>query len=150
MYLFILTAHSWLRWVALVAGAITLAALLKPGAASAARAERTGLVLLIALDLQMLLGLLLYFALSPFTTEALKNMGAAMQNPALRFFAVEHVVTMFAAVILVHFGRVIARTATSPEAKRTRLLVCVGFAVVAMLAGIPWPGMASGRPLFRF
>ena len=57
---------------------------------------------------------------------------------------------MFGAVILVHVGRVLARTAKSAEAKRMRLLVCVGFAVVAMLAGIPWPGMAGGRPLFRF
>jgi hypothetical protein len=150
MYSAILIAHSWIRWVALVAGVLTLAALLKPDAASAGRAERTGLVLLIALDIQMLLGLLLYFVLSPFTTEALKDMGAAMQNPALRFFAVEHIVTMFAAVILVHVGRVLGRTAKTAEAKRLRLLVCVGFAVVAMLAGIPWPGMAGGRPLFRF
>jgi hypothetical protein len=149
MYSAILVAHSWIRWVALVAGVLTLAALVKPDAASAARAERTSLVLLIALDIQMLLGLLLYFVLSPFTTEALKDMGAAMQNPALRFFAVEHIVTMFMAVILVHVGRVLARTAKSADAKRMRLLVCVGFSVVAMLAGIPWPGMAGGRPLFR-
>ena len=149
MYPAILTAHSWLRWVALLAGIGTVAALLK-GETAAARAERWSLVLLIALDVQMLLGLLLYFALSPFTTEALKDFGAAMQNPALRFFAVDHIVTMFGAVILVHVGRVLGRTAKSAEAKRTRLLVCVGFAVVAMLVGIPWPGMASGRPLFRF
>jgi hypothetical protein len=150
MYTAILVAHSWLRWVALLAGVLTLAALFKPDAASAARAERTSLVLLIVLDIQMLLGLLLYFVLSPFTTEALKDMGAAMQNPALRFFAVEHIATMFVAVIMVHVGRVLGRTARSAEAKRTRLLVCVGFSVVAMLAGIPWPGMAGGRPLFRF
>jgi hypothetical protein len=150
MYPAILVAHSWLRWVALVAGVLTLSALFKPDAASAARAERTGLVLLIALDVQMLLGLLLYFALSPFTTEALKNMGAAMQNPALRFFAVDHIVTMFGAVILVHVGRVLGRSASSADAKRNRLLICIGFAVLAMLAGIPWPGMAGGRPLFRF
>jgi hypothetical protein len=150
MYPAVLLVHSWLRWVALIAGIGTLAALLKPGDASAARAERWSLALLITLDVQLLLGLLLYFALSPFTAAALKDLGAAMQNPALRFFAVEHIVTMFGAVILVHVGRVIGRTAPSPEAKRTRLLVCVGFAMVAMLAGIPWPGMASGRPLFRF
>lgn len=148
MYSAVLFAHSWIRWLALLAGVGTISALLKPGAAAAARADRWSLVLLIALDLQMMLGLLLYFALSPFTTEALKNLGAAMQNPAARFFAVDHVALMFLAVILVHVGRVLGRKATA-SSKRTTLLVCVGIAVLAMLGGIPWPGMPAGRPLFR-
>jgi alginate O-acetyltransferase complex protein AlgI len=28
--------------------------------------------------------------------------------------------------------------------------VCFGIAVLAMVAGVPWPGLANGRPLFRF
>src|SRR5260221_12131469 len=119
MYSTVLVIHSWLRWVALVGGVGTLAALFK-GDAAAARAERWSLLLLIALDVQMLLGLLLYFVLSPFTTEALKNFGAAMQNPAARFFAVDHIVTMFGAVILVHVGRVLGRKAASADSKRLR------------------------------
>jgi hypothetical protein len=148
MYTAVLIAHSWLRWVALLAGVGTVAALLK-GEGGAARAERWSLVLLISLDIQMLLGLLLYLVLSPFTTEALKNFSAAMQNPSARFFAVDHVVTMFGAVILVHVGRVLGRKASDAASKRARLLICIGLAVLLMLGGIPWPGMPSGRPLFR-
>src|SRR5579862_8045149 len=143
MYTTVLVIHSWLRWVALVAGVGTVAALLK-GAPAAARAERWSLLLLIALDIQMLLGLLLYFVLSPFTTAALQHFSAAMQNPAERFFAVDHVVMMFGAVILVHVGRVLGRKAPSADAKRMRLLICVGVAVLLMLGGIPWPGMPGG------
>ena len=40
--------------------------------------------------------------------------------------------------------------ASTPAAKRTRLLICIGLATVAMLAGTPWPGTRGGRPLFRF
>ena len=45
-----------------------------------------------------------------------------MKDPALRFWAVEHTATMFAAIALAHVGRVLARKATTPAAKRTRLL----------------------------
>ena len=103
-----------------------------------------------ALDLQMLIGLLLYLVLSPTMREILRNFSAAMQDRNARFWAVEHISTMFAAVILVHVGRVLARKAATPEAKRTRLLVCFGVATLAMIAATPWPGMTNGRPLFRF
>ncbi len=101
------------------------------------------------LDLQMLLGLLLYFALSPFTAEAMKNFGAAMRDSNLRFWAVEHITSMFGAVILAHIGRALARKASQADAQRRRLLICFGLAAALMLIGIPWPGFANGRPLFR-
>ena len=104
---------------------------------------------MMALDIQMLLGLVLYLALSPNMAPILENFGAAMKDPALRFWAVEHISTMFVAVILAHVGRVLARKALSPVAKRTRLLVCFGLATLLMMVGIPWPGRPGGRPLFR-
>lgn len=104
---------------------------------------------MMALDVQMLVGLILYFALSPFTDRALQDFAAAMKNPQLRFWAVEHLTMMFGAVILAHVGRVLARKARTPEAKRMRLLICFGLATLLMLFGTPWPGMANGRPLFR-
>jgi heme A synthase len=149
LYTIALLVHSWLRWFALVAGVVaTLAAIVDRSGGSRA-AERWGLALMISLDLQMLIGLLLYLVLSPFTAQALRDFGAAMKSPGLRFFAVEHITIMFAAVILAHLGRVLARKASNPRAKRTRLIVCFGLATVLMIVGIPWPGMASGRPLFR-
>src|SRR5262249_14970248 len=101
------------------------------------------------LDIQMLLGLLLYLVLSLFTAEAMRDFGAAMRNAPLRFFAVEHLTLMLAAVILAHVGRVLARKAATPDAKRMRLMFSFGFVTLLMLLGIPWPGLASGRPLFR-
>jgi hypothetical protein len=148
MYTIVLFIHSWVRWASLVAGvAATLTAIADRGDGS--RPERWGLIFMTTLDLQMLLGLLLYLVLSPFTTEAMRDFGAAMQNPQLRFFAVEHVTMMFGAVILAHVGRVLARKAATPAKKRMRMFVCFGLATVLMIVAIPWPGMASGRPLFR-
>ncbi len=148
MYTLALIVHSWLRWVALVAGVgATFSALTDRGDGS--RSDRWGLALVTAVDLQMLVGLVLYLVLSPFTAIAMRDFGAAMKDPGLRFFAVEHVTMMFGAVILVHVGRVLARKAATPGARRTRAFVCFGLATVLMIVATPWPGMPSGRPLFR-
>jgi hypothetical protein len=146
MYNAVLLLHSWIRWVALIAAVgATLNALLRRDAG----ADRWSLIAVTALDTQMLLGLLLYLVLSPFTTQAMKDFGLAMRTPQLRFWAVEHAGMMFLAVVLAHVGRVLARKAATPQAKRSRLLLCFAAATFAMLAGTPWPWMANGRPLFR-
>ena len=140
-------ASPALTWVALVAGVGATTATFTDRAETA-RGDLWGLVLMMALDIQMLLGLLLYLVLSPFTIEAMRDFSAAMKNPALRFFAVEHVSLMFVAVVLVHVGRVLARKA-APDARRLRLLLCFGLATLLMILAMPWPGMAGGRSLFR-
>jgi heme A synthase len=150
MYSVVLLAHSWIRWIALVAAVGTvLAALRIRVPADRAGADRWSLAAMAVLDLQMLLGLLLYLALSPFTAEAMKNMSAAMQNPQLRFWAVEHLTSMILAIVLAHVGRVVARRASTPSSIRVRLLMCFGLATILLIMGIPWPGFANGRPLFR-
>lgn len=150
MYNTVLIIHSWLRWLAiLTAVGATLAALRNQTRGDNSLADRWGLFAIMVLDLQMLVGLILYLVLSPFTTQAFTDFSAAMRNPSMRFWAVEHISAMFAAVILAHVGRVLARKARSDAAKRTRLLVCFGLATLLMLLATPWPGMPNGRPIIR-
>jgi hypothetical protein len=150
MYTSVLILHSWIRWIALVAGVgATLAAMRGKVGGATSLADRWGLFAMTALDIQMLLGLLLYFVLSPNIQAILANFGGAMKDPALRFWAVEHTSAMVGAVVLAHVGRVMARKAATPAAKRTRLLVCFGLATVLMILGMPWPGRPGGRELFR-
>lgn len=152
MYDTILWLHSWLRWPALIAGVTATAAAFasRPTGSDKTAADRWGLIFMILLDVQFLLGLFLYGLLSPITAAIFDDFGAAMRDSAARFWAVEHITLMLAAVVIVHVGRVLARKAATPGAKRTRLLVCFAIATVAILAAIPWPGMRAGRPLFRF
>ncbi len=121
MYSLVLILHSWLRWAAVVAGVgATLAAL--TGRQSVSRpdsSDRWGLLFLITMDLQFLIGLLLYFVLSPTTAAIRQDFAAAMRDPGARFWAVEHLGTMLVAVVMVHVGRVLARKASTPGAKRT-------------------------------
>ena len=143
MYTTILVLHSWLRWLALGAG---LAATI-----SAARnqSDRLGTILLSTLDLQMLLGLALYFFVSPNMAEIRAHFGESMKDPVARFWAVEHITTMFGAVIAAHIGRVLGRRTADPNARRMKLFICYGIATVLMILAVPWPGMRAGRPLFR-
>ena len=152
MYPAVLTIHSWLRWATLLVGATATFNAFRHRADTAerARGQRWDWVFMLALDLQVLFGLLLYFGLSPFTHEAMSNMGMALRDPGLRFWAFTHVATMIVALVAVRAGRVLAMgDATSPTRRNGRY-ICFGIAVVAMVAGVPWPGLAHGRPLFRF
>ena len=150
MYTTVLTIHSWVRWLTIIAAVgATFAAVRGKVQGTDSLADRWGLFAMMAVDIQMLLGLILYLVVSPNMQEIRAHFGEAMKNAQLRFWAVEHVSAMFAALVLVHVGRVLARKAQTPGAKRTRLLVCFGLATVLMILGTPWPGMPAGRPLFR-
>ena len=150
MYTTLLAVHSWIRWIALIAVVgTTLAAVRGKVAGSGSLADRWGMAAMMALDIQLLLGLLLYFVVSPNMKAILENFGGAMKDPALRFWAVEHTASMFAAIALAHVGRVLARKAATPAQKRTRLLICFGLATVLIIIGMPWPGRPGGRVLFR-
>ena len=142
MYELVLLVHSWLRWAVLAAG-------LAAAFGGRSRDDTGGKWFVILLDLQIVLGLLLYFVLSPFTKAAMANFGEAMGNSQLRFFAVEHVFGMLIGTALAHVGRKKVKNAVIE--RRGRLaLIFYGLALLAILVSIPWPGMPAGRPLFRF
>jgi len=151
MYTTALFVHSWLRWVVLILGLIAAGRALMAGRRQWTRTDhQVGMLFGITLDIQMLLGLMLYFLLSPFTREALQDVGAAMKNSGLRFWAVEHPFGMIVALALVHIGN--ARIRKTYDDRRKHRLAAIFFtlALLIMLVTIPWPGLANGRPLFRW
>lgn len=150
MYLATLVLHSWLRYFLLAAGLWLLIAAIRGLRANewAPGDERMHKIFLGLLDTQFLLGLLLYFVLSPLTTAAFSNMGAAMKDPALRFFAVEHIATMFLAVAVAHIGRSRSKKKTGAARYKTTLIAQAIWLVLTLIS-IPWPLLDIGRPLFR-
>ena len=77
--------------------------------------DAAGRWFVISVDIQVLLGLLLYFFFSSFTMAAWRDMAGAMADEVIRFWAVEHVIGMLAATAFVHVGRVrIRKTSDSP------------------------------------
>ena len=150
-YSIILTIHSWNRWAALLLGvAATLNAFFnRTENASTPGRSRWDTFFMAAVDLQVLLGLVLYFGLSPVTTAGLNDLSAAIHSPVLRFWTFIHIAAMFGGMLLVRVGRVLAMTAATPDARRIRKGVAFVAALGVMAAAIPWPGTAAGRPLFR-
>ena len=152
MYTGLLILHSWLRWVVIFGGIAALG-----GAVGGLTTRRDwqpadqlrALIFTIALDVQFLVGLVLYAGVSPVTWEAFGDMGAAMRNPVLRFYAVEHAVAMIAALALVHVGSARIRKATDPRARHRTAVIFFGLGLLLVLLMIPWPGMTGGRVLFR-
>lgn len=149
MYLTVLTLHSWNRWLTLaLAITATINAFMHapPVIDGRARGSRWDTFFMAALDLQMLLGLLLYFGLSPYSTEAMNNPSSALKSATLRFWGFEHEILAFAAMIAVRVGRVFAtRSNAPPESRQRRRLVCFAAALVTLLAA----AFAEHRPWFR-
>ncbi len=150
MYPLVLMLHSWIRWLAIVAGLGALLAALRSREETERSAEWWSLLFTTSLDVQFVLGLLLYFVVSPNMQMVRAHFAEAMRIPQLRFWAVEHITAMFAAVVFAHVGRVLTRRATTPGARRVRRLAFYGLAVILIIAATPWPGFVYGRPLVRF
>jgi hypothetical protein len=152
MYSSALWLHSWLRWAVLVTG---LVAWFRAIAGKTAKRPWTpqdelwGLLLTISVDLQFLVGVVLYGFLSPITRLGLRNFAAAMQINVARFFTIEHVIGMIVGIALVHIARVKIRKTTDAPRKHRLAMVLFGIALVVMIVSIPWPGMPVARPLFR-
>jgi hypothetical protein len=147
MYTFVLATHNILRWLVLVVGliAIVMAFVGWFGKKNWRNTDdKIGLFYTILMDVNLLLGLLLYIFLSPVTKTAFANFGAAMGIANLRFFAVEHIFGMVVAVILAHVGRALSRKATESVKKYRAAAIWYTLSMLVILAMIPWD-----RPLFR-
>jgi hypothetical protein len=141
MYSEILVLHNTLRWLLLVSMAVTLIKYLAGwvGKQPWKKIDNLlGIVFTSLMDLQLLIGLALYFFLSPVTKMAMSNFGAAMKDADLRFYAVEHFSMMLIAVVLVHIGRAKSKKAKSDIAKFRVASIFFLAALVIILAAIPW------------
>lgn len=142
-YSSLLLVHSWWRWVVLISALVSIGC----AAYGLVRREsfnRKASVIYVALiDVQFLLGLLLYGA-SPLVRSAWMNMSAAMKQQEMRFFSVEHLTAMILAVALAHIGSVRAKRTHDIQKKNSRILLWHALSLIAILVGIPW-----WRPLFH-
>lgn len=151
MYGVVLLVHSYLRWVLVILALLVIARAFvgwRRGTPWQPLDERYHVALTGVVDLQFLIGLILYGLFSPFTGIFFADPGGAMKEPVVRFFAVEHTTAMLIAVALIHIGRTRSKRATGPARHRTVLIFTL-VALVIMFLSIPWPNMLYGRPLFR-
>ena len=152
MYQTLLFAHSWLRWiVVLLVLLVVVAAIAKKVADANGRtaAVRLSPFAIIAIDIQFLIGIVLYVFLTPHMANLLQSGGAVMRNSVLRYWSVEHAFGMIILTALAHIGRVKMKKAATPELANKRALVWFGIVLAILLITMPWPFMPYMRPLVR-
>ncbi len=153
IYNITLFLHSWNRWLILVAGIVVIASAIIGLSAKSEYSpfqKKWALIYLSSLHLQLLVGLIMYFFLSPFTAQAMSNFGAAMKDSVLRFWAVEHAFVNVIAIALAQTGSILVKRKTDSNSKHKRTLIYTGIALFLILSMVPWGMMGVARPLFRF
>ena len=116
--------HGLFRWILLV---VALAAIIIAFSGWSGRKSpspllfRRGLVFVLAMDLELISGILLYFGASP----------------NLRSGFIGHGVIMFIAVLCAHIGGALTRKAPSDVSKYRGAAIAWILSVLVMLAGIP-------------
>jgi len=136
--------HSFLRYLVLLVAIwaiIQMASGLGGKKVFSARDKRPALFFLIIVDLQLLVGLFLYFV-GPWGFKNIQNQGfgEVMKNSTARFFALEHVVGMIIALILVHIGYAITKKKDLADKKKfSKAFWLFLIAFILMIAFIPWP-----------
>jgi hypothetical protein len=137
--------HSFLRWALLLAGIWAVIRSLRGVTGKTpftAADSKAGLFFMIFCDLQLLVGLILFFV-SPLSKAGMADMGAAMKSPVLRFFTVEHTTMAIIAIALVHIGKSKIKKAATDAQKHKLGLIFFGLALIFILALIPWPFRAA-------
>ena len=152
MYTGLLHTHNLLRYVIIV---LLVLALVKSFAGWFGKKEYTNsdnkisLFLLISAHIQLLIGLGLYF-ISPVVKTAMSDMGVAMKDATLRFWATEHLTAMILGIILITLGRIMGKKGKTDSAKFRRQAIFFLLATVLIFSAIPgpWKEMGIARPWF--
>lgn len=146
-------AHNFLRWVVLVLALMTVVksfSAMSGKKAFTAADKKMSLFFMISMDIQLLLGLFLYFT-GAWGMKNIQNLGMAevMKDANSRFFAMEHTVGMLLAIIFAHVAYAFAKKTMDDNAKFKKIFLFSLLSLVVMLASIPWPFReAIARPLF--
>ena len=103
--------------------------------------RKLNLFAMISAHIQLLLGLLIYFA-SPLVR--FDDMGSAMKDDTLRYWTVEHAVMMIIALIFITVGHSRSKKAINGPDKHRNIAIFYGIGAVIVIVAI----LQSGRGLF--
>jgi len=142
MLAIVLFVHSIVRWTVLLAAAWAAWAALQGGRSGRSwtrRARVPGVVLASLVDLQLILGLALWLALSPHAITA---------GTRSHYWTYAHPLAGIAVVTLVHVGSVLVRRRLDDAARWRTAARFYGAALVVALVAVPWPFLGgAGRSL---
>ncbi len=141
MYIGLLHLHSFLRYVLLALLIITIVKSFSGwfGKKSYSAADnKLSLFTMIAAHTQLLLGIILY-SISEKVSEGWSDFAAAMKEPVLRFWTVEHISGMLIAITLITIGRITSKKSIKDISKHKKVALYFLCALLLILVSIPWP-----------
>lgn len=147
MQTILVTLHSYNRYLLLLALVLVLYRAYSGwlGRKPFEKADNTASVALLGLThLQALLGLIMYAFTSTWTQTAFANFGAAMKDPMQRYFAVEHILAMLVAVVMIQLGRTFSKKAGDDTEKHRKLAIYTSIAVVIIVGTLAQKGLLFG------
>lgn len=146
--------HSILRYLVLLFALwaiIKMAGGMNGGKTFTKSDKRPAMLFMIFMDIQLLIGMYLYFfgSWGINLIQKSSSMGDVMKNSVARFFAVEHIAGMIIALILVHIGYAAVKKPISDKKKFKSAFWYFLIALIVILVSIPWPfRMELGRGWF--
>ena len=143
LYFPTLWLHSQLRWLVLVACVLAFAWALQRrlrGADFGVSDMRVARGLVGVVDLQLLLGLVLYTVLSPLSSTGFRDPRAALGHAELRHFLIEHPF----GVVAIHWGFARAKRLHDSAKRHRSVAISAALGLFCFLAALPW-----SRPFLR-
>ncbi len=152
MYQGLLHTHNFLRWVVLILAVLAIYRYLSGWFSKktyTSSDNRIGAFYVGSLHLQLLIGIILYFFLSPITKNAMSDTSLMMKDAVLRFWGMEHLIMMVFAIAIAQVGRIISKRKNTDEEKFKFGAIYFIISLLLILMSIPWPFRESiGRSLF--
>lgn len=94
----------------------------------------TGGALIGMAHLQLVLGLIIYFAVAPWLDMLKADAGAVMRDPVSRLKAIEHPLTMIIAIVLIQLGRTFSKKLTEDKKKFKTVAIYTTIALILILS----------------
>jgi uncharacterized oligopeptide transporter (OPT) family protein len=131
----LIRSHSGLRWVVLL---LMLAAILNAIANRSAnrynqKDRKLYMFAMVSLHLQLVIGLILY------GISGKVNFSELFSSAANRFFGIEHFFGMLLAIVLVTIAHSKSKKMDDPNKKHRIIMMGYTFALIIVIASIPWP-----------
>lgn len=152
MYDILLFVHSWFRWLVLIAGLQLIYQMYSGWITKRTWSPdnvRSVSLFNEVLSYQVGMGILLYCFMSPLPRAGWIDFAFTMKNPVLRFWTLEHAVSMLIAISSYQIGKFYSLKKAAVENKFKAMSITITFSMFAILIGIPWPFLKHGRNLFR-
>lgn len=148
-YTIILTLHSLLRWVIVIFGFYAILRSVIGWFTQAdwtKKDDRISLAYTILLDIQLVVGIVLFLFASPITTEALRDLNLIGNDQIAEFFTIRHVIVMVIAVAFANIGRMLARRIAFGFGPHRHAATWFAISMIVIFTAIPWPFMPVARP----